>query len=175
MDVIYRIEFFRTWIDKGTPAVFWVSGFYFPQVCGRVGGLFLISPTPKEGPNTVATVPLLLMSRTLSEEAVDVTKCLHGPNTCLISAHSIRALCACNWLEVLPSKRCSSVLTLTNQVSTHLPLFLIRQAFLTGTLQNYARRMKYAIDTVQFNFIIVERPWEELHGRPQVSHSSNGR
>lgn len=45
----------------------------------------------------------------------------------------------------------------------------VRQAFLTGTLQNYARRMKYAIDTVQFNFIIVETPWEELLHRPEVN------
>lgn len=42
------------------------------------------------------------------------------------------------------------------------------QAFLTGTLQNFARRMKFAIDTVQFNFVVVETPWEELNERPQV-------
>lgn len=42
------------------------------------------------------------------------------------------------------------------------------KAFLTGTLQNFARRMKFAIDTVQFNFLIVETPWEELTERPQV-------
>ncbi|CAN0221029.1 unnamed protein product [Ectocarpus sp. 6 AP-2014] len=70
-DVMCRIDFIRDWIDKGIPAVFWISGFYFPQ------------------------------------------------------------------------------------------------AFLTGTLQNFARRMKFAIDTVQFNFLIVETPWEELTERPQ--------
>lgn len=47
----------------------------------------------------------------------------------------------------------------------------VRKAFLTGTLQNYARRMRFAIDTVQFNFIIVETPWEELAERPQVCDS----
>lgn len=28
--------------------------------------------------------------------------------------------------------------------------------------------MKFAIDTVQFNFVVVDRPWEELTSRPQV-------
>lgn len=31
-DVMYRLEITRAWIEKGTPAVFWISGFYFPQV-----------------------------------------------------------------------------------------------------------------------------------------------
>lgn len=42
------------------------------------------------------------------------------------------------------------------------------QAFLTGTLQNYARRMRFAIDTVQFSFVVVDKPWEELRARPEV-------
>lgn len=32
VDLVYRIDTIRTWIEKGTPAVFWISGFYFPQV-----------------------------------------------------------------------------------------------------------------------------------------------
>lgn len=32
VDVMYRIDFMRDWIEKGIPAVFWISGFYFPQV-----------------------------------------------------------------------------------------------------------------------------------------------
>lgn len=31
-DVMQRIDFIRGWIDKGVPAVFWISGLYFPQV-----------------------------------------------------------------------------------------------------------------------------------------------
>lgn len=45
---------------------------------------------------------------------------------------------------------------------------LVYQAFLTGTLQNYARRMKFAIDTVHFTFVVVDQPWEKLDQRPQV-------
>merc|ERR1712190_421823 len=30
-DMILRVEFFRDWIEKGTPISFWVSSFYFPQ------------------------------------------------------------------------------------------------------------------------------------------------
>jgi hypothetical protein len=31
-ELMDRLAFFQSWIDKGPPAVFWVSGFVFPQV-----------------------------------------------------------------------------------------------------------------------------------------------
>lgn len=30
-DLVSRINFLTTWVDEGTPDVFWVSGFFFPQ------------------------------------------------------------------------------------------------------------------------------------------------
>lgn len=30
-DLILRLNFISTWIDKGVPAVYWISGFFFPQ------------------------------------------------------------------------------------------------------------------------------------------------
>jgi dynein heavy chain, axonemal len=30
-DLIERIEFLNQWIEKGTPNIFWMSGFFFPQ------------------------------------------------------------------------------------------------------------------------------------------------
>ena len=30
-DLIKRMEFITTWVDNGPPAVFWISGFFFPQ------------------------------------------------------------------------------------------------------------------------------------------------
>eukprot|EP01028_Stygiella_incarcerata_P009150 TRINITY_DN426_c0_g1_i1.p1 TRINITY_DN426_c0_g1~~TRINITY_DN426_c0_g1_i1.p1 ORF type:complete len:4140 (-),score=1088.60 TRINITY_DN426_c0_g1_i1:191-12610(-) len=31
VDLIYRIDFIRSWYEEGIPAVYWISGFFFPQ------------------------------------------------------------------------------------------------------------------------------------------------
>ena len=30
-DLQERISFIQTWVEQGTPAVYWISGFFFPQ------------------------------------------------------------------------------------------------------------------------------------------------
>ena len=40
-DLVERTRFIADWIEKGTPAVYWISGFFFPQVWrkGRAAGI----------------------------------------------------------------------------------------------------------------------------------------
>jgi len=44
--------------------------------------------------------------------------------------------------------------------------FFFPQAFLTGTLQNYARKYKVAIDTVDFDFTILQREGPDITQKP---------
>lgn len=34
-DLMDRLTFINDWVEEGIPTVFWVSGFYFPQVRPR--------------------------------------------------------------------------------------------------------------------------------------------
>ncbi|ORY49032.1 hypothetical protein BCR33DRAFT_714104 [Rhizoclosmatium globosum] len=44
--------------------------------------------------------------------------------------------------------------------------FFFPQAFLTGTLQNFARKYTISIDTLQFDFKMVDNRWEDIHTKP---------
>jgi dynein heavy chain len=45
--------------------------------------------------------------------------------------------------------------------------FYFPQAFLTGSMQNYARKHTYPIDTVGFNFKMVATPWQRIKDKPE--------
>ena len=44
--------------------------------------------------------------------------------------------------------------------------FYFPQAFLTGSLQNFARKYKMPIDTVEFNFLVIPSKWTSLEKPP---------
>jgi len=45
--------------------------------------------------------------------------------------------------------------------------FYFPQAFFTGSLQNYARKHHFPIDTVSFNFRVVDADWEDITFKPE--------
>jgi dynein heavy chain len=45
--------------------------------------------------------------------------------------------------------------------------FYFPQAFLTGSLQNFARKHQYPIDTVAFNFVLKTEEWTSLTRKPE--------
>ena len=44
--------------------------------------------------------------------------------------------------------------------------FYFPQAFITGAMQNYARKHKVPIDQLGFDFEVVDTPWEEITAAP---------
>ncbi|CUG87383.1 dynein heavy chain, putative [Bodo saltans] len=46
--------------------------------------------------------------------------------------------------------------------------FFFPQAFLTGTLQNYARRVQQAIDTIKFGFSVMDKKHTEVETKPEA-------
>ncbi|XP_054640454.1 dynein axonemal heavy chain 1 isoform X2 [Dunckerocampus dactyliophorus] len=52
--------------------------------------------------------------------------------------------------------------------------FYFPQAFLTGTLQNYARRFGISIDTIGFDFEVVLKPVSDINEKPDIGCYING-
>lgn len=102
-DLLERCRFIQSWVDNGTPCVYWIPGFFFPQV------------------------------------GVGVCVCVGRVSECCRFTASNHTHSTPSLKHYFP--RCLSTL----------------QAFLTGTLQNFARKNQYSIDTVSFSFHVLDQ------------------
>jgi len=119
-DLERRCAFIDQWIKGGIPAVFWISGFFFPQVCRLC--------RPRATPR---------ISTGLS-----------------------------HWSKMYRqgAQPKSHRLTITFTIFAPSPSPL--QAFLTGTLQNYARKYKKPIDTISFGCSVMEITPDQVTTKP---------
>jgi hypothetical protein len=135
VDLLERCAFIANWVESGTPAVYWISGFFFPQVGRR-----------RAGPCTAAA----RFSTHASAHAG-----LRSQGARREGEGAVAALC--------PGGR-------TEPLCRHpAPPRPALQAFLTGTLQNYARKNTFPIDTVSFGFQVrpdTPRPSRHRPARP---------
>ncbi len=104
-DLLERLKFIGGWVERGVPPVYWISGFFFPQVPG-------------------CCFPCVCLQLLVAASAA-------RPMLGRAAGYGKRPSG-----QFRPPPR--------------------SQAFLTGTLQNYARKHGLPIDTVSFSFEVVE-------------------
>lgn len=135
-----RLVFIGGWAAGGKPAVYWISGFFFPQVGGRAAERLLCVRVAVAGPRGPGVPP-----RQPEPRCSHVGRPKTGPS---VDRH--RPTQHRHPLKLPPSHTPLSR-TLPRPHLTPIP-----QAFLTGTLQNYARRHGYPIDTVAFEHKVLD-------------------
>jgi hypothetical protein len=123
-----RIAFMRDWLQNGQPSVFWMSGFFFPQVHARAR-VCVAWHAPSPPPFPVAT---------------------HVGAGFFLLPHPVPPCAVTSFFSLPPS--------LPPFLPSFLPPALpppLLQGFTTGTLQNHARKYGVAIDALSFGFTVL--------------------
>ncbi|KAI8841134.1 dynein heavy chain and region D6 of dynein motor-domain-containing protein [Chytriomyces cf. hyalinus JEL632] len=144
----------------------------------------------KESMSTVLIQEVIRYNRLLSVihgTIVEVLKALRG---LVVMSESLETMCNSVFINAVPAvwaaKAYPSLKSLSSWVidlmarcefiqkwiDTGIPVvfwisgFFFPQAFLTGTLQNFARKYTISIDTLGFDFKMVDNRWEDIHTKP---------
>jgi dynein heavy chain len=150
------------------------------------------STSYSESTNTVLFQECVRYNRLLKEMAVSLVSCQKALKGEVVMSEELESMSSSifdnlvpkKWQEVgfLSQKPLASwimdlndrVNFLTDWITNGTPKvfwisgFFFPQAFLTGTLQNYSRKMNIAIDLVQFNFDFVDtKTFKEIKEKPK--------
>lgn len=96
-DLLERCAFISNWIAKGSPAVYWISGFFFPQVGARARFPFGWKSRPDLWRRLWAVWKCSLVDcylRTCAEEVLSREGCYEPPITFFFKK---------NWADILPN------------------------------------------------------------------------
>ncbi|RKO89233.1 dynein heavy chain and region D6 of dynein motor-domain-containing protein [Blyttiomyces helicus] len=144
----------------------------------------------KESMSTVLVQEVIRYNRLLAEihsTLIEVGKALKG---LVVMSESLETMCNSIFINQVPAvwaaKAYPSLKSLTSWVidlmarcefiqkwiDNGIPVvfwisgFFFPQAFLTGTLQNYARKYVVSIDVLSFDFKVIDMRWEDIYSKP---------
>jgi dynein heavy chain len=144
----------------------------------------------KESMSTVLVQEVIRYNRLLGAIHSSITEMLKALKGLVVMSESLEKMCNSMFINQVPqlwsSKAYPSLKPLSSWVldlvqrcefiqkwvSNGLPNiywisgFFFPQAFLTGTLQNYARKYVVSIDLLSFEFKVLDTKWEEISSRP---------
>ena len=144
----------------------------------------------KESMSTVLVQEVIRYNRLLSVIHSTIVEMLKALKGLVVLSESLETMCNNIFINQVPvlwaSKAYPSLKSLSSWVvdlvarceflqkwiDTGIPVvfwisgFFFPQAFLTGTLQNYARKYVISIDMLSFDFKVLDARWESISNRP---------
>ncbi|KAJ1570091.1 Dynein heavy chain 1, axonemal [Nowakowskiella sp. JEL0078] len=144
----------------------------------------------KESMSTVLLQEVIRYNRLLSEIHSTLTEMGKALKGLVVMSESLETMCNNIFINQVPivwaAKAYPSLKTLSawvidliarctfiqTWIDTGIPVvywisgFFFPQAFLTGTLQNFARKYVVSIDTLSFDFKVIDTRWEDIPTKP---------
>lgn len=144
----------------------------------------------KESMSTVLLQEVIRYNRLLSEIHSSIVEMIKALKGLVVLSEQLEKMCNSMFINQVPalwsSKAYPSLKSLSSWVTDLVqrtefiqkwidqgipPVYWISgfffpQAFLTGTLQNFARKYIVSIDLLSFDFKVIDAKWEDIHSKP---------